>query len=122
MDKDLNNMQTQTKTLPASQVKNNFGAVVNQVYKGIYKEVIVENHGEPLVAIVDVEALGAIREFRNKKKEKEALDLLRQAREEVRGRSRDIKTEKQAVKLANRFGREFVKDLAKEGKLKFERK
>lgn len=55
-------------------------------------------------------------------KQTEALTLLRQAREEVRARTPNVKTEKDAVKLANRFSREFVKDLAQERKLKFERK
>lgn len=115
-------MQVQTKILPASQVKNNFGAVVAQVHKGTYKEVIVENHGQPLVAIVGVEELEAMRKFRKKMKQTEALALLRQAREEIRARTPNIKTEKDAVKLANRFSREFVKDLAQERKVKFERK
>lgn len=61
-------------------------------------------------------------EFRKKLKQTEALTLLRQAREEVRARARDVKTEKQAEKLASRFSREFVKDLANEGEAKFERK
>lgn len=115
-------IQAQTKILPASLVKNNFGTVVAQVHKGTYKEVIVENHGEPLVAIVDMKDLESIREFRKKRKQSEALALLRQAREEVQTRARDIKTQKEAEKLASRFSREFVKDLAREGKLKFERK
>lgn len=115
-------MQAQTKILPASQVKNNFGAIVAQVHNGEYKEVIVENHGEPLVAIVDVGELEVMKEFRKKMKQTEALTLLRQAREEVRARTPNIKTEKDAVKLANRFSREFIKDLARERKLKFERK
>lgn len=115
-------MQTQTKILPASQVKNNFGTVVSQVYKGTYKEVIVENHGEPLVAIVGMEELEVMRKFRKKMKQTKALELLRLAREEVRARRPNIKTEKDAVKLANRFSREFVKDLAQDGKVKFERK
>ena len=115
-------MQTQTKTLPATQVKNNFGTVVGQVHKGQYKEVIVENHGEPLVAIIDMKDLETVREFRKKRKQSEALRLLRQARDEVRARTPNIKTEKDAVKLANRFSREFVRDLANERKVKFERK
>lgn len=52
----------------------------------------------------------------------EVLAFLRQAREEVRARTSNIKTEKDAEILANRFSREFVKDLAQERKVKFERK
>lgn len=114
-------MQT-AKTIPASQVKNNFGAIVNQVKSGEYPEVIVENRGEPMVAIVSIEDLKAMREFKEKEKRKRALDMLREARIEVQARIKGKLTSQEANKIANRFSKEFVKDLEKEGKIKFERK
>jgi prevent-host-death family protein len=115
-------MIQQTKTLPASQVQNNFGAIVNQVRRGEVKEVIVENRGEPVAAIVDMEELQAMREFREQEKRKKALNLLREARKEVQDRLTKKLTDEEAMELADRFSRELIEDLAKTGKVKFERK
>lgn len=115
-------MIQQSKTLPASQVQNNFGAIVKQVRNGEYKEIIVENRGEPIVAIVDVEELQAMREFREQERRKKALELLREARDEVQARFSKKLTDKEAMKIANRFSHELVEDMEKEGRVKFERK
>lgn len=115
-------MIQQSKTLPASQVQNNFGAIAKQVRDGEYKEIIVENRGEPIVAIVDMEELQAMREFREQERRKKALELLREARDEVQARLSNKLTDKEAMKIADRFSHELVEDLAKEGRVKFERK
>ena len=115
-------MISQTKTMPASQVKNSFGAIVSQVRNGEFKEVIVENHGEPIVAIIDVKELQAMREFRDKEKQKEALAQLRNARAQVQARLKSTLSTQKVTTIANRFSREFVEDLEKEGKVRFERK
>jgi prevent-host-death family protein len=54
--------QDRTKTLPASQVKNSFGAIVSKVQSGKYDAVIVENRGEPAAAIVPVSEVAAMQE------------------------------------------------------------
>src|SRR5579859_7259054 len=118
----LTQTQQQTKTLPASQVKNSFGAVVSQVRSGQYTAIIVENHGEPMVAIVAIGELQAMKEFREQEKRKKALAMLRQAREEVQARIKGKLTKKEADEIADRFSRELVEDLEKEGKVRFERK
>lgn len=114
--------QQQTKTLPASQVKNSFGAVVSQVRSGQYTAIIVENRGEPVVAIVAIDELQAMREFKEQEKRKKALARLRQAREEVQSRLPKKLTDREAMQIADQFSHELVEDLAKEGKVKFERK
>jgi prevent-host-death family protein len=115
-------MINQSKTVTASQVQNNFGAIVNQVRRGEVKEVIVENRGEPVAAIVDMEELQAMREFREQEKRKNALKLLREARTEVHARLTKKLTDEEAMAIADRFSRELIEDLAKSGKVKFERK
>lgn len=111
----------QAKTLSASIVKNNFGEVVTRIQKGEYNEVIVENRGTPVAAIVNVEDLELVKVARENKRRQEALNLLRNAREKVQARLQRKMTEKKASIIANRFSREFVEDLKKEGKVKFER-
>ena len=115
-------MQQQTKTLPASTVQNNFGAIVKQVRQGKYKEIIVENRGEPIVAIVDMEELQAMREFREQEKRKEALQELRALRDKIQTRNKGQLTDEEVDEIADRFGRDIVDDLEKEGKVRFERK
>lgn len=115
-------MITQTKTLPASQVKNSFGTVVSQVQNGTYNAVIVENHGKPVVAIVTVGELKAMEEFREQERRKEALARLRKVRVGVQARMRVKLSDQEVEDISNRFSRELVEDLEKEGKIRFERK
>jgi prevent-host-death family protein len=115
-------MITQSKTISASQVQNNFGAIVKQVRRGEVKEVIIENRGEPVAAIVDVEELQAMREFREQGKRKKALQQIREVRAEIQARAKEKLTDEEALAIADRFSRELIEDLAKEGKVKFDRK
>lgn len=115
-------MLSQSKTLPASQVQNNFGRIARQVRDGEYKEIIVENRGEPIVAIVDYEELQAMREFREQERRKDALARLRKVRKEVQAKMKVKLSEEEVEDVANRFSRELVDDLEKEGKIRFEKK
>ncbi len=115
-------MYTQTKTVSASQAKGSFGAIVNQVFNGQFTEVIVENHGEPIVAIIGMKELQAMKALREQERRREALAMLRQVREEVQARIKDKLTDTEAMQIADKFSHELIEDLAKEGKVKFERK
>lgn len=94
---------------------------MRQVRRGKFKKVIVQNRGVPVAAIVGMEELEAMREFRKQEKRKEALVRLREAREEVQVRLKNKLTDEEAMKLADRFSHEIVEDMAREGKIKFER-
>lgn len=111
-----------SKTIPASQVKNNFGTIVSQVHKGEYPEVIVENHGEPMVAIISIEELKAMKEFREQERQKEALEKLRSIRVRIQARIKGKLTDKETEKIADRISHELVEDLEKAGKIKFEKR
>jgi prevent-host-death family protein len=115
-------IQQQTKILPASEVKNNFGAIVSQVKKGVVKAVIVENRGVPIVAIVGVDELEAMKECREKERQKNALARLKRLRARIQARIKGKLTDEEADELAERFSRELVEDLEKAGKIKFEKK
>lgn len=114
-------MISQSKTIPASIAKNSFGAVINQVYTGEFSEIIVVNHGEPVAAIVGVKDLESLRKLREKQKQEEALARLRNVRAQVQARIKGKLSEKKVEELANRFSRDFVADLEKEGKIRFEK-
>jgi prevent-host-death family protein len=114
-------IQQQTKILPASEVKNNFGTIVSQVRRGEYKEVIIENRGKPIVAIVGVDELETMRELQEKERQRDTLERLKRLRSRIQARIQGKMTDKEADELAERFSRELVEDLEKEGKIKFER-
>lgn len=111
-----------TKTLPASEVKNNFGAIASQVKNGTFVDVVVENRGEPIVAIVSMEDREALRKFREKERRQEALDRLRKVRAQVQAEVTGKLSDKEVSSVANRFSRDLVEDLEREGKVRFERK
>jgi prevent-host-death family protein len=114
-------MLQQTKIVSASEIKNNFGAIVGQVRDGAFSEVVVENHGEPIVAIVSMGNLALMKEVLKKAQQKEALSQLRSAREEIQTKLQGKLTEQQSLAIADRFSKDFVADMEKEGKLQFER-
>jgi prevent-host-death family protein len=103
------------------KLKNNFGAIVSQVKNGEFKEVIVENRGEPIAAIVGVDELEAMKEFREKERQKDALGRLRKLRARIQARIKGKLTEQEADEMADRFSRELIEDLEREGKIKFEK-
>lgn len=113
-------IQQQTKILPASEVKNNFGAIASQVKNGEYREVIVENRGEPIVAIIGVDELEAMRKLREEKRQRDALERLKRLRSRIQARLKVKMTDKEVDEIAERFSRELVEDLDREGKIKFE--
>jgi prevent-host-death family protein len=114
-------MIQQTKILSASEVKNNFGTIASQVKRGDVKAVIVENRGEPIVVIVGVGELEAMRELQEKERQKDALARLKRLRVRIQARIQRKITDKEAEELADRFSRELVEDLEREGKVKFDK-
>lgn len=113
--------QATTQTFSASKVKNSFGAIISKVQKGEYGKVIVENHGEPVAAIIDMKELGIVEELKEKERRREALARVRAIREEVQANLKEKLSEKEAMEIADRFSHELIEDMAKEGKIKFER-
>jgi hypothetical protein len=63
-----------------------------------------------------------MREFREQQSRKDALNQLRALREKIQARSTERLSDEQVTGIADRFSREIVEDLEKEGKIKFERK
>src|SRR5918992_1526278 len=101
-------MISQSKTVSASRVQNTFGAIVKQVRRGEVKEVIVENRGEPVAAIVAVEELQAMREFREQAKRTKALAQLREVRAAIQARAKEKLSDEEAMQIADRFSRELI--------------
>jgi antitoxin (DNA-binding transcriptional repressor) of toxin-antitoxin stability system len=117
-------MLAQTITLPASQVQNNFGAIVKQIQNESYSEVIVANRGKPIIALIGIDELRYVRECREQVRQKNALNQLKslRARMQAQTKDEDILSDEESTVVANRFSHELVNDLARQGNVRFERK
>ncbi len=114
--------QSQTKILSASEVKYNFGAIVKQIQRGEYQAIIVENHGNPTVAIIAMEELETIKEYNEQRRREKALELLSSARDDIQSQLSKKLNDKEALKVADNLSREMFKDLVRQAKVKFKRK
>jgi prevent-host-death family protein len=105
------------KTMSANEAKQNWGALMRAAREddGI---VVVESHGKPQVVVVSYDEYEAFRDFKEAQRRKELLRRLDAFEARWGGRNTDL-TEEQIEELANRFSREFVDDLAAEGKITF---
>lgn len=107
------------KTVSASEAKNRLGAIIGWVLQN-KDEVIVESRGEPKVVVVPFSEYEQMKEIKEQVRRREALAKLEKLREKVRARNQDL-TGQEADALADRFSREVIEDMAKEGKIKFKK-
>ena len=107
------------KTVSSTEAKNRLGAIIGWVLQH-NDEVIVESRGEPKVVVIPFEEYEELKELKEQARRREALEALRRLRQTVLERNRDL-TPEEADALADRFSREVVEDLAREGKIEFER-
>jgi PHD/YefM family antitoxin component YafN of YafNO toxin-antitoxin module len=82
-------------------------------------EVIVESHGKPKVVILPFEEYERITELREQARRKAALAQLEALRESVRERNRDL-DEEEAAALAERFSRDVIEEMIRDGKVKYQ--
>ena len=107
-----------SKTVSASEAKNRFGSIIGSVTKS-GEEVIVESRGKPTVAIVSMADYEGLRALKEKKRRAKALESLRQLRAESLAANADL-TPEEGDELAERFSREVITDMIREGKLRYE--
>ena len=107
------------KTVSATEAKNRLGAIIGWVLQ-TKDEVIVESRGEPKVVVVPFSEYERLKGIREQVRRQEALAKLEKLRECVRSRNRDLSGE-EADALADRFSREIIEDMAREGKIKFKK-
>ncbi len=106
-----------SKTVSASEAKNRLGALISWVLEH-KDEVIVESHGEPKVVLLPFEEYAEIQKIKEQVRRRQALAKLEALRNRVRAHNQDLNVPEADV-LANRFTREVIEELVKEGKLRF---
>jgi prevent-host-death family protein len=107
------------RAVSTTEAKNQLSAMIGWV-EDSDDEVIVEHHGQPRAVIMSFAEYQRVQALRDRQRREQALAEVRALRAEVRARNQDL-TDDEAMALADRFVREVVADMAKEGKLRFER-
>lgn len=111
-------VDTMARRVSASEAKNRLGSIIDWVTEN-QEEMIVENRGEPTAVIISIAEYQQMQELKEKARRSEALGQMRKLRDSVMARNRDLGAE-EADSLADRFSREVVRDMAEEGKVRFE--
>ena len=105
------------RRVSATKAKTQFGAIADWTVEN-KDEVIVESRGQPKVAIIPFEEYERLARLREEARRRAALSRLERLREQVQARNQDL-DEKTADSLTDRFTREVIADLVKEGKVKY---
>lgn len=105
------------RTISATEAKVNFGSVARQV-RNDDEPVIVENHGQPIVAIVPVQQLERLAELEDQEKRRAALERMRALRVRIRAKNQDL-TSEQAEQIADEIVRDAVDALFEKGIVRY---
>jgi len=107
------------KTISSNEAKQQWGSLMTSVNQH-GDEVIVESHGKPKVVVISYDEYQSVQELREKQRRADALTELAAITRLIGDRNKDL-SDDQIEELSVRFSKEFYADLAKEGKVKFER-
>jgi len=105
------------RTISATEAKVNFGSVTQQVIDD-GEPVIVENHGQPRVAIVPVQQIERLAELEERERRRQWLENARAIRARVRAKNQDL-TEEQAEQIADEIVRDAVDTLFEKGIVRY---
>lgn len=108
-----------TRTLSISETKRNLSAVVREVASG-GEAITIENHGRPQAVLLAAGEYERLLVAADKARRLQALNDLRAVADRVSARNTDL-TEEQIEELTSRAVHEVIDDMAREGKLIFER-
>lgn len=108
-----------TRTVTTTEAKAKLSALLGWVREH-QEAVIVENRGEPSAVILSYGEYEQLLSLKEQQRRQEAIAKLRQLRDEVSARNRDL-TEEQAEEIAEQFSRDVIDGLVQKGKVRFER-
>lgn len=95
------------RMVSASEAKNRFGALLDEVSNG--EQVIVTHHGKPEVAFIPVADYEELQELRRSRNQAEALQRLDDLEREIRSRNQDM-SEEDSIATAVKLSRELFQD------------
>ena len=106
-----------SKMVSATEAKNRLGALFSWIHDN-QDTVIVESRGEPTAVIMSYNEYEKIQALREQARRREIWERMEALRREVSARTQDL-TEEQAAELADRFTRDVIDDMVREGKITF---
>lgn len=106
------------RTIASDEIGRQWRDVIRSANSG--NRVVVESGEEPPVAVVSIHDLKRLEQLDERERREESLRRLRELAERIGTRNQDL-TQQEIEELADRAAREALDDLAKEGKLVFER-
>ena len=105
------------KTIPATELKNKVGSVINWTIKN-QDDLVVESRGVPKVVIMPYSSYQEILKFRQEARRKAALAQWQQLRKDIQTRNPDL-TDEKAEAFANEFSQEVKKVVLDKRKQKY---
>ena len=94
------------RTISASAAKNKFGSIVDSISTA-GEEVIVENRGVPVAAIIPMSAYEVLERGRKDEQRRQAVETLRRLRAQIQQENADL-TEAAANDLAREMSNDLV--------------
>jgi prevent-host-death family protein len=107
------------KVISSNEAKQRWGTVMREVAGSDDRAVVVESHGKPTAAVISYERFTELRRFERQRKTEQRLQRIRELEATYDGRNDNLGDD-EIDSLADRFSREFVEDLEREGKIHFE--
>jgi prevent-host-death family protein len=105
------------KTISATQAKNQFGALVESVKDG-EGDVIVENRGEPVVAIISASRYDGLERLEKEEKRRKAAETIRSLRGRVLAQSVNF-SDQETETFIKQLVDESIESLFAKGKLRY---
>jgi len=105
------------KMVSATEAKNRLGALFSWIQDN-HDTVIVESRGEPTAVIMSYSEYEKIQALQEQARRQEIWERMEALRREISARNQDL-TEEAAEELADRFTRDVIDDMVREGKITF---
>lgn len=106
------------RTVSATAAKNGLGALIESIGSG-EGEVIVENRGEPVVAIISIAAYEDLKKIRLDERRKNALEKLLAVQARVRAKNPDL-TKEDVAQLSKRVVDDTLEAMGEKNLVGFE--
>lgn len=105
------------RTISATEAKVKFGTMARRV-RDDGEPLVVESHGQPVVAIVPVEHVERLRVLEEQEKRRVALENIRTLQREISARNRDL-TPAEADDIAGEMVRSAIDSLFEKGIVRY---
>lgn len=119
MEDQFDEVFNMARTISATEAKAKLSALINWAIEN-KDEVVVESCGMPKAVILPNESYEQFNELREQARRRQLLVQLKELAAQIQARNQDL-TARSANELADRFSREVIEEMVKEGKINYQR-